>query len=64
VPHSQSSLAFLTQYLGIFSCNIRTILGINVIVYIFECQASTTMADISQKNSLSVIFLDLKFAKT
>jgi hypothetical protein len=37
------------QVLGIFSCEIHTILGIDVIVSTFECQASITMADIKQK---------------
>jgi hypothetical protein len=39
VPHSQSSLAFLTQLLGIFSHEIHTILCSNVIVFTFVCQA-------------------------
>jgi hypothetical protein len=49
VPHLQSSIALLTQVLGVFSCEIRTILWINVIVFTFKYQASITMADIKLK---------------
>jgi hypothetical protein len=37
VPYSQSSLAFLTSILEIFSYEIHTILGRYVIVFTFEC---------------------------
>jgi hypothetical protein len=56
VPHSQSSLAFLTQVLGILWC---------IKVFIFECQAWIRMVNIKHKyklliNSRCVIF---KFCK-
>jgi hypothetical protein len=39
VPSSQSSLAFLTYVLGIFSCEIHTILWSNIIVYILNAKS-------------------------
>jgi hypothetical protein len=39
VPHLQSSLAFLTQLLGIISNEKHTILSSNAIVFTFERQA-------------------------
>jgi hypothetical protein len=57
VPHSQSSLAFLTEVWGYFSGEIHTILQINVIVLTFESQ---TCKNVSHKFALSVLILGLK----
>jgi hypothetical protein len=65
VPHSQSSLAFLTQLFGIFSYEMHTILRSNVIVFTLnakpELQWQILNKNISQKFSPNVLFLDLKF---
>jgi hypothetical protein len=46
VPHSQSSLAFLTKVLDILSLTQYTQFAIKIVVFTYESQAKNTIVDI------------------
>jgi hypothetical protein len=64
-PYSESSLTFLTQVLGNFSCQICTHNFCKFLLLIFKTDSQWQMLNekISQKFYLTVLFLGLKFCK-